>query len=138
MIYKGHKFDIEIQCPIPFGTYVSLHYAKRVINKNEPHTENGIILYLTDRNTHNMIAWTAATPSQRSISSQLLKRPPVISDSNLITTSYYHIFWISLNHLVNIKRVINQIVKLKIKICAAFPQIRKWKILHPTSALSFP
>ena len=55
--FKGHKFDIESQCPIPFGTYASLHYAKkRVMNKYEPHTENGLILYLADSSTHN-IAW---------------------------------------------------------------------------------
>jgi hypothetical protein len=56
MIFKGHKFDIEVQCPIPFGTYASLHYAKRVMNKYEPHTENGLILYLAESTTHNMIA----------------------------------------------------------------------------------
>ena len=27
------------------------------MNKYESHTENGIILYLVESNTHNMIAW---------------------------------------------------------------------------------
>jgi hypothetical protein len=37
-----------------FGTYA--HYAKRGMNMYEPHTETGIILYLVDSNTHNMIS----------------------------------------------------------------------------------
>jgi hypothetical protein len=57
IIFKGHKLDIETQSPVSFGSYAALHYAKRVSNKYEPHTENGIILYLADNSTHNMVAW---------------------------------------------------------------------------------
>ena len=34
-----------------------LHYAKRVDNKYQSHTDNGILLYLTDDATFNMTAW---------------------------------------------------------------------------------
>jgi hypothetical protein len=57
IIFKGHKFDISVQAPVPFGTFAALHYAKRVSNKYEPHTENGLLLYLADNVTHNVIAW---------------------------------------------------------------------------------
>ena len=57
IIFKGHKFDISVQAPVPFGTFAALHYAKRVSNKYEPHTENGLLLYLADHVTHNVIAW---------------------------------------------------------------------------------
>ena len=38
-------------------TYAALHYAKRVSNKYEPHTDNGTLLYLADSSTANMVAW---------------------------------------------------------------------------------
>ena len=57
IIFKEHKFDISVQAPVPFGTFAALHYAKRVTNKYEPHTENGLLLYLADNVTHNVIAW---------------------------------------------------------------------------------
>ena len=57
IIFQGYKLDIHTQAPVPFGTFAALHYAKRVINKYEPHTENGIILYLADTATHNVVAW---------------------------------------------------------------------------------
>jgi hypothetical protein len=58
IIFKGHKFDISVQAPVPFGTFAALHYAKRVqTNKYELHTKNGLLLYLADNVTHNVIAW---------------------------------------------------------------------------------
>ena len=57
IIFQGYKLDITTQAPIPFGSFVALHYAKRVINKYEPHTENGIVLYLADNVTSNVVAW---------------------------------------------------------------------------------
>jgi len=57
IIFQGYKLDITTQSPIPFGTFAVLHYAKRVINKYEPHTENGIVLYLADNITSNVVAW---------------------------------------------------------------------------------
>jgi hypothetical protein len=57
IIFKGTKIDLNFQKLVPFGTYASLHYAKRVDNKYQPHTENGILLYLTDDTTSNMTAW---------------------------------------------------------------------------------
>ena len=53
IIFKRHKFDVSGQAPVPFGTFAAVHYAKRVTNKYEPHTENGLLLYLAD----NVIAW---------------------------------------------------------------------------------
>ena len=47
IIFKGHKFDISTQSPVPFGTFAALHYAKRVSNKYEPHTENGLLIYIS-------------------------------------------------------------------------------------------
>ena len=55
MVFKGQKFNIKTQRPILFGTYASIHYAKRVSKYH--HTKNGIILYLADSNTHKMFAW---------------------------------------------------------------------------------
>ena len=57
IIFQGYKLDITTQSPIPFGTFATLHYAKRVMNKYEPHTENGIVLYLADNITSNVVAW---------------------------------------------------------------------------------
>jgi hypothetical protein len=57
IIFKGSKLDIQTQHPVPFGTYAALHYAQRSSNKYEPHTDNGILLYLADSSTANMIAW---------------------------------------------------------------------------------
>jgi hypothetical protein len=57
IIFTGTKLDILTQHPVPFGTYAALHYAKRVSNKYEPHTDNGILLYLADTSTANMVAW---------------------------------------------------------------------------------
>ena len=57
IIFTETKLDILTQHPVPFGTYAALHYAKRVSNKYEPHTDNGILLYLADTSTANMVAW---------------------------------------------------------------------------------
>ena len=57
IIFTGTKLDVSTQHPVPFGTYAALHYAKRVSNKYEPHTDNGILLYLADSSTANMVAW---------------------------------------------------------------------------------
>jgi hypothetical protein len=57
IIFQGYKLDINTQSPVPFGTFAALHYAKRVVNKYEPHTENGVILYLADTSTRNVVAW---------------------------------------------------------------------------------
>ena len=59
IIFKGTKIDINVQKLVPFGSYAKLHYAKRVDNKYQSHTDNGIILYLTDDTTSNMTAWIA-------------------------------------------------------------------------------
>ena len=53
IIFQGYKLDITI----PFGTFAAHHYAKRVINKYEPRTENDIILHLADNVTSNVVAW---------------------------------------------------------------------------------
>ena len=57
IIFQEYKLDINTQSPIPFGTFAALHYAKRVMNKYEPHTENGIVLYLADNVTSDFVAW---------------------------------------------------------------------------------
>ena len=49
------KLNVSIQHSAPFGTYASLHYAKRVSNKYEPDTDNGILLYLPDSSTANIV-----------------------------------------------------------------------------------
>ena len=56
IIFKGTKIDLNIPKLVPFGSYAALHYAKRVDNKYQSHTDNGIILYLTDDTTSNMTA----------------------------------------------------------------------------------
>ena len=57
IIFTGTKLDVSTQHPVPFGTYAAIHYAKRVSNKYEPHTDNGILVYLADSSTANMVAW---------------------------------------------------------------------------------
>jgi len=49
MIFKGHKFDMQNSIPYttPRGSWKST---------NHTHADNGIIFYLADSNTHNMIA----------------------------------------------------------------------------------
>ena len=42
IIFKGTKIDLNIQKLVPFGSYAALHYAKRVDNKYQSHTDNGI------------------------------------------------------------------------------------------------
>ena len=67
IIFQGYKLDVNTQVPIPFETFPPLHYAKRVINKYEPHTENGLILYLTDNVTSNVIT---LIPGRNSVASK--------------------------------------------------------------------
>ena len=57
IIFKGTKIDLNVQKVVPFGSHVALHYAKRVDNKYQSHTDNSIPLYLTDDTTSNMTAW---------------------------------------------------------------------------------
>ena len=57
IIFKGTKIDLNFQKNISFGSYTALHYAKRVDNKYQSHTDNGLLLYLTDDNTSNMTTW---------------------------------------------------------------------------------
>ena len=57
IIFKGTKIDLNFQKLVPFGTYAALHYAKRVDNKYQSHTDNDILLYITDDTTSNMTAW---------------------------------------------------------------------------------
>ena len=77
IIFKGYKLDITTQAPIPFGTFAALHYAKRVMNKYEPHTENGIVLYLADNVTSNVVAWIPGRNTVATIKKYtIIKAPP--------------------------------------------------------------
>ena len=40
IIFKGTKIDLNFQKNISFGSYTALHYAKRVDNKYQSHTDN--------------------------------------------------------------------------------------------------
>ena len=115
-----YQFEISIISNIP------AQRQKKVMNKCGPHTDQ------EKYPQHDRMDPGAAIPSQPSTSSQLSKCLPVISDSNLTITSYYHIFRISLHHLINLNRVINQIAELKIKNCA-----KNGKIGNPSQP-SFP
>ena len=42
IIFKGTKIELNFQKLVPFGTYAALHYSKRVDNKFQSHTDNGI------------------------------------------------------------------------------------------------
>ena len=59
IIFKDHKFDINTQYSVSSSLldFSALHYAKRVSNKYQPYTENGLLLYLADNSTHNVVAW---------------------------------------------------------------------------------
>ena len=54
IIFQGYKLDLTSQAPIPFEWFAVLHYAKRVINKYEPHTDNDIV-YLANNVTRNVV-----------------------------------------------------------------------------------
>ena len=41
IIFKGTKIDFNVQKVVLFGSYTALHYAKRVDNKYQSHTDNG-------------------------------------------------------------------------------------------------
>ena len=58
IIFKGTKIDLNVQKLVPFGSYAALNYAKRrVDNKYQSHTDNGILLYHIDDTTSNMTVW---------------------------------------------------------------------------------
>ena len=57
IIFKGTKTDLNVQNVVPFGSYAVVHNANRVENKYQSHSDNGILLYLTDDTTSNMTAW---------------------------------------------------------------------------------
>ena len=57
IIFKGTKIDLKFQKLVPFGSYAALHYAKSIDNKYQSHTDNGLLLYLTDDTASNMTAW---------------------------------------------------------------------------------
>ena len=77
IIFKGTKTDLNFQKHFPFGTYAALHYAKRVDNKYQSHTDNGILLYLTDDTTSNMTAWIPGRNTVAIINKYtIIKAPP--------------------------------------------------------------
>ena len=57
MIFKGHKFDIEIRMPYTFRDQCIPTLRQEGHEQVRTPHEKGIILYLTDSNTHNMIVW---------------------------------------------------------------------------------
>ena len=79
IIFTGTKLDVSMQHPVPFGTYAALHYAKRVSNKYEPHTDNGIFPYLADSSKANMVVSLADT--QLSLTSILTNKYTIIKAS---------------------------------------------------------
>jgi len=54
VIFKGTKIVLNIQKIIPFGSYAAL---QRVDDKYQFHTDNGLLLYLSDDTTFNMTSW---------------------------------------------------------------------------------
>ena len=57
IIFKGKKIDLNFQKIVPFGSYAALHFAKRVDNKYQSHTDNGLLLHLSDDTTSYMTPW---------------------------------------------------------------------------------
>ena len=130
IIFQGYKLDITTQAPIPFGTFAARHYAKRVMNKYEPHTENGIVLYLADNVTSNVVAWIPGRNTVATINKYtIIKVSPSdfgLQDNTNIIVSHIT-YLISFLYLPVLKRVPrSKLVQIfKIKNYAAFPPLAK-------------
>ena len=72
IIFLGYKIDVNTQDPIPFGKFAAIHYDKRFINKFEPHTKNGLILYLAN----NVVAWIPGRNTVTAINKYTIIKAP--------------------------------------------------------------
>ena len=79
-----------------------LNYAKRVDNKYQSHTDNGILLYLTDDTTSNMTAWIPGRNTVAIINKYtIIKAHPsdfgFQENKNIIPsyTRFYHLSFVS-------------------------------------------
>ena len=92
IIFQGYKLDITTQAPILSGSLSPFIIAKRVISKYEPHTVNGIVLYLADNVTSNVVAWIPGRNTVATINKYtIIKASPSdlgLQDTTIIIVSH--------------------------------------------------
>ena len=104
-IFKGTKIDLNFQKIVPFSSYATLHFAKRVDKKFQSHTNNDLLLYLTDDTTSNMTAWIPGRNNVAIINKYTIINAQVTSDFKIIEISSPPTYRTSSTYVLVLKRV---------------------------------